>query len=185
VVLHYPQIVHQSAGFCATCRVYGGAKIACMSVSKRIVELGLELPAPPAPVANYVPFKFSGGLLYLSGMIPVVGGVPLHTGLVGSGVSLEQAVACARVCVLNALGWASQALDGDLDRIAEVVRVRGFVACDAGFADHPAVANGASDLLVEIFGDHGRHTRSVVGCSSLPLNVPVEIDFLFSVGGST
>jgi len=152
-----------------------------MPIEARLDELGLDLPAPPAPVANYVPYKLHGGLLYISGQIPLRNGAPLHTGLVGEQVSLEQGRECARLCLLNGLGWARSALDGELDRIAEVLRVRGFVACSAGFGDQPAVANGASDLLVEIFGDAGRHTRSVVGCSSLPLNVPVEIDFLFAL----
>jgi len=159
----------------------------------RLRALGLELPTPAAPVANYVPYKLvrqvPGGsqLLYTSGMIPLANGVPLYLGKLGAEVSLEQGVECARQCVLNALAWVVDALGGasaeisPLTRIEAVVQVRRFVACTPDFHDHPRVLNGASDLLVEIFGDAGRHTRAAVGCPSLPLNVPVEIDFLFSV----
>jgi enamine deaminase RidA (YjgF/YER057c/UK114 family) len=165
------------------------------AASARIVELGLTLPELPAPVGSYVPYKIlrdrhGPHLLYTSGMIPVVDGQPVLTGLVGDGVSIEQAQECARICVLNGLAWVQQAarqtLDGllglnGLDHISEVIQVRGFVACTPDFANHPQVINAASDLLVDIFGEAGRHTRAAVGCSSLPLNVPVEIDFLFAL----
>lgn len=142
--------------------------------------MGITLPSPPMPVASYVPYKLHGGLLYLSGMIPVKDGQPLATGHLGGSVSLETGVECARLCTLNALAWCRQAL-GSLDQIAGVVRVRGFVACTAEFGDQPKVLNGCSDLLVEVLGAAGKHTRAAVGAPSLPLNVPVEIDFIFAV----
>lgn len=151
------------------------------------------------PVANYLPYKIINvssapglldayskfpqvsGLLLLSGQIPMQEGQPYKTGKLGAEVSLEDGQECARICVLNALGWAKQALDGDLDRIIEVVQMRGMVASTPEFYDHPQVLNGASDLLVEILGDDGKHTRVATGHVALPLNVPVEIDFLFSL----
>ncbi len=159
------------------------------AASARIIELGLSLPALASPIGSYVPYKIlrdnhGPALLFTSGMIPIRDGEPLLTGKVGAGVSIEQAQDCARLCVLNALAWILQAIGeglGGIDRIREVVQVRGFVACTPEFAEHPKVLNGASDLLVEIFGEAGRHTRAAVGCSSLPVNVPVEIDFLFAL----
>ena len=154
--------------------------------SERLRELGLGLPELAQPIGSYVPYKVVDGLygqpvLYTSGMIPLVDGQPLHTGKLGAEVSIEEAQVGARQCLLNALAWVEQRGKGGIDRIREVIQVRGFVACTPDFADHPRVINGASDLLVDIFGDTGRHTRSSVGCSSLPLNVPVEIDFLFAL----
>lgn len=160
------------------------------NVARRLSELGLTLPEPAAPVANYVPHRLTGPqtgaagasrMLYTSGMIPTVAGQPLHTGKLGAEVSIEEGQECARQCVLNGLAWLSVALEGDYERLLAVVQLRAFVACSADFADHPKVANGASDLLVALFDDRGRHTRAAVGCPSLPLNVPVEIDFLFEV----
>lgn len=170
-----------------------------MTISDRLAQLGLSLPRPAQPVANYLPYKIINvssaqsmldmmdkrplvnRLLYLSGMIPLQDGAPYRTGKLGAEVSLEDGVTCAQICTLNALGWASQALEGNLDQIIEVVRVRGFVASSPDFYDQPAVVNGASDMLVNIFGDDGKHARAVVGSVSLPLNVPVEIDYLFTL----
>lgn len=152
-----------------------------MSVAIRLKELGLELPRPAAPVANYLPYKLVGGMLYISGQIPLTEGKLAFTGKLGAGVSLEDGTQCARLATLNALGWAGLALDGDLDRIKEVVRVRGHVASAPEFYDQAQVINGCSDLLVEVFGDRGRHSRAVMGCVALPLNAPVEIDFIFAV----
>ncbi|MBW2262050.1 MAG: RidA family protein [Deltaproteobacteria bacterium] len=170
-----------------------------MNIDKRIARLGLSLPKPAKPVANYLPYKIinlrgpltpvsgreglpiSSGLLYLSGMIPMQDGKPFRTGKLGDDVSVEDGVTCAQICTLNALGWAKVALDGNLDTIIEIVRVRGFVASTPEFTDQPQVINGCSDMLVEIFGDDGRHVRSAVGSVCLPMNVPVEIDFVFSL----
>jgi len=152
-----------------------------MPVIDRIHALGLKLPRPTMPVANYVPYKIVGQLLWTAGMIPLVDGKPYTTGRLGAEVSMEQGMECARITTLNALGWAHVALDGDLERIAEVVQVRGFVASTPDFYDQPKVINGCSDLLVTIFGDKGRHTRATYGSVALPLNVPVEVDFLFAI----
>jgi enamine deaminase RidA (YjgF/YER057c/UK114 family) len=167
------------------------------AASARLKELGLTLPTPAPPVGSYVPCKVIAGpygpvLLYTSGMVPVINGGPIQTGKLGADVSLDAAQECARLCVLNALAWVKEyagkqftgilnARRSGIDKVREVVQVRGFVACTPEFADHPKVINAASDLLVDIFGDAGRHTRSSVGCISLPLNVPVEIDFLFAL----
>jgi len=170
-----------------------------MPIKERIAKLGLSLPEPPAPRGSYVPYKIinlaslSGpadwaenlpvvnSLLFISGMIPLQDGQPYRTGKLGAEVSVEDGAVCAQICTLNALGWAKHALDGDLDRIIEVVQVRGFVASAPNFYAQPQVINGCSDLLVDIFGDDGRHVRTVVGSVSLPLDVPVEIDYLFSL----
>lgn len=144
--------------------------------------MGYQLPQPAAPVANYVPYKLLGRQLYLSGMIPVVAGKPLYTGRLGAEVSIEQGVECSRQCMLNALAWVNEALHGNVERVFEVIQVRGLVACTADFVDHPSVINGASDLLVEVFGDRGKHTRVASGAVSLPLGVPVEIDLALSIG---
>jgi len=158
-----------------------------MPILQRLKEKGLKLPVPSAPVANYLPYKMvvdhmpPEGTLYTSGMIPLVNGKPCCTGKLGDNVSIEQGIECSVHCTLNALGWANAALSGNLDRIAEVIRVNGYVASTPDFFDQPKVINGCSDLLVELFGDAGRHTRMTVGVASLPLNVPVEIDFIFRV----
>lgn len=152
------------------------------SITERLAALGLVLPAAPKPVASYIPARRSGGLVFTAGQLPFVDGVLTHTGPVGTSpglVSLADAQACARTCVLNALAAASTVVA--LSSIIGVVRVGVFVACEAAFTEHPKVANGASDLLVEIFGQHGRHARAAVGCPSLPLNAPVEVDVIFEV----
>lgn len=151
------------------------------SPEARLAQLGLTLPTPPKPVAAYIPTKQSGSLLFVSGQVPLRDGAMMATGIVPREVSLEAARDCARQCVLNGLAAAKAAL-GSLDRIVSVVRVGCFVACDPTFTDQPKVANGASELLVDIFGDHGRHARAAVGAPSLPLNAPVEVEFVFEVG---
>lgn len=149
-----------------------------------LVGLGLTLPAPAAPVAAYIPTRRSGNLLYVSGQIPIREGKLLATGTVPSAVSMEVARQCALQCTLNGLAAAKAALGGSLAGIRQVVRVGCFVASDAGFGDQPKVANAASELLMQVFGEAGRHARAAVGTNALPLNVPVEIEFLFEVGGS-
>jgi len=143
-------------------------------------RLGISLPTPYAPVASYIPAKRSGNLLYISGQVPFRDGKLIATGAVPSQVSLEVARDCARQCALNGLAAARVAL-GSLDKIRQVVRVGCFVACDNGFGDQPKVANAASELLQDIFGEAGWHARAAVGTNALPLNVPVEIEFLFEV----
>lgn len=148
---------------------------------QRIRELGLELPAAPKPVAAYAPATQAGRLLFVSGQLPFRNGELLARGSVPRDVSVESAQACARQCALNGLAAAANALGGDLDRIERVVRVGCFVACEASFHDQPKVANGASELLVEVFGEAGRHARAAVGSVALPLGAPVEVEFLFKI----
>jgi enamine deaminase RidA (YjgF/YER057c/UK114 family) len=145
-----------------------------------LVELGLVLPTPAAPVAAYIPTRRVGNLLYVSGQIPVREGKVMATGTVPGAVSLELARECARQCALNGLAAARAAM-GSLDKVKQVVRVGCFVACENGFGDQPKVANAASELLVEVFGEAGKHARAAVGTNCLPLNVPVEVEFLFEV----
>lgn len=145
--------------------------------SQRLAELGLTLPPVAAPLAAYVPAVVSAGQVFTSGQLPSVSGRLVATGKVGAGVSLEQAVEAARVAVLNALA-AAAAQVGGLDHIRRVVRLVVFVASDPSFTAQPQVANGASELLGEIFGAHGVHARSAVGVAVLPLDAPVELELV-------
>lgn len=147
---------------------------------QRLAELGHTLPAPGAPVAAYIPTKLAGNLLFVSGQIPFRDGKLAAAGPVPSAVSIEQAQAAARQCVLNGLAVAKATI-GSLERVKSVVRVGVFVQSDAGFADHPKVANGASEFLVQVFGENGKHARAAVGCNTLPLNAAVEVEMLFEV----
>lgn len=149
-------------------------------LKSKLLELGVDLDNLPKPAAfgAYVPAKRVGNLIYVSGQLPMRDGKLMATGPVPSQCSVEQAQAAARQCVLNALVAVAQ-LEGSLDRISGVVRVGGFVASDADFTKQPAVANGASELLIELFGDAGRHVRAAVGTNVLPLGASVEIEFIF------
>ena len=147
----------------------------------RLQALGITLPEAPRPVAAYVPAKRTGNLLFTAGQIPMADGKLLAQGRVPDQVDVETAIACARQCVLNGLAVARAAV-GSLDEIVQVVRVGCFVASAPGFHEQPRVANGASELLVEVFGEAGQHARAAVGSVDLPLGAPVEIEFLFEVG---
>jgi enamine deaminase RidA (YjgF/YER057c/UK114 family) len=146
------------------------------SILTRLGELGLELPEAPKPVASYVPAVMSGNLIFVAGQVPFAEGKLIATGSVPSTVSIEQAQACARQCVLNGLAVVADALDGDLERLRRIVRIGVFVASEPGFHDQPLVANGASDMLLELLGDAGRHARAAVGSVALPLGAPVEVE---------
>jgi enamine deaminase RidA (YjgF/YER057c/UK114 family) len=152
-----------------------------MSIEEKIKELGLNLPTPAVAVANYVPFVITGNLISISGQLPMGLDGPLYFGKVGAEVSPEQAVDAAKHCALNIIAQVKLALGGDLERVEQIVRLGGFVNCVDGFSGQPAVINGASDLMVAIFGDGGRHSRAAVGVNALPLNVPVEIDALIEI----
>lgn len=151
-----------------------------MSVSDRLAELGIELPAVAAPVAAYVPAVVHGGLVYTSGQLPFVDGALPAVGKVGAEVSAEDAKTYARTCALNALAAAADAAGG-VDRIAGVLRVGGFVASAEGFTGQPGVINGASEFLGEVLGDAGIHARSAVGVAELPLGSPVEVELIVEV----
>lgn len=148
-----------------------------MTPSERLVALGLELPPVARPLAAYVPATTSGGQVITSGQLPSVQGELVATGKLGAGVSLEQGVRAARVAVLNALAAAASELGG-VDNIARVVKVVVYVASTPEFTAQPQVANGASELLGEVFGDAGRHVRAAVGVASLPLDAPVEVELV-------
>lgn len=152
-----------------------------MSIDAKLAELGLVLPAPPKPVAAYVPCVRSGNLVFVSGQLPFAAGQLLFTGRVPSPVDLEEAQECARQCVLNGLAILKAEIGGDWSKLVRVVRIGVFVQSADGYADQPQVANGASELLVKILGDAGRHARAAVGVNALPLNAPVEVEFVFEV----
>lgn len=149
------------------------------TATQRLAELGLTLPPVVAPVGSYLPAQRSGSFVFTSGQLPTIDGRLPCTGKVGGEVTPEQARAAARQCALNALA-AVDALVG-LDAVVRVVKVVGFVASEPSFTGQPGVINGASDLLVEVFGDAGRHARSAVGVTALPLDTPVEVELLVEV----
>jgi enamine deaminase RidA (YjgF/YER057c/UK114 family) len=153
-----------------------------VSVSTRLAELGLDLPAVARPVAAYVPAKVHGDLVYTAGQLPFVAGVLPATGKVGDDshhVAAADAKEYARLCALNAIAAAAEAVGG-VDRLTGVLKVTGFVASDPRFTGQPVVANGASELLSEVFGEEGRHARSAVGVPVLPLDAPVEVEVVFT-----
>ncbi len=145
-------------------------------IDARLAELGLELPAASAPVANYVPFTRSGNIVVVSGQVSVRNGKAEYVGKLGAGMSIADAQQGAKLCALNILAHLKTACDGDLDKVKRVLRVGGFVNCTPDFTDMPQVVNGASDLMVAVFGDAGKHARAAVGVSSLPLGVAVEVE---------
>ena len=151
-----------------------------MTPEEKIKTLGIELPGVPKPLGAYVPFVRTGNLVYLSGMLPLKDGKLLKTGRAGEAVSLEDAVFCARTAALNGLGVLKSAV-GSLDMIKQCVKVCGFVASAPDFTDQPKILNGASELMVEVFGEAGKHARMAVGVNILPMNSPVEVDFIFEV----
>ncbi|MGB0263811.1 MAG: RidA family protein [Opitutales bacterium] len=151
-----------------------------MNTAQRLSELGIHLPAAPAPAGNYLPALKIGNLLYLSGAICLVDGTMTHTGKVGAERDIDYGQAAARICALNLLAVAQQTL-GDLDAIQQVVQLNGFVNAVPSFADSPAVINGASDLLVEVLGERGRHTRAAVAVTGLPKDSTVEIQAVFAL----
>jgi enamine deaminase RidA (YjgF/YER057c/UK114 family) len=147
---------------------------------ERLAALDLELPSVAAPVAAYVAAVRTGRFVYTAGQLPVMGGQLQVTGKVGAGVTTEEAAALARICALNALA-AAASVTGGLSGIARIVKVTGFVASDPGFTGQPQVINGASELLLEVFGEAGRHARSAVGVAVLPLDAPVEVELIAEV----
>ena len=151
------------------------------TIEERLGELSIELPPANAPAGNYVPFVQSGNLLFISGQIPVVDGKPAFIGTLGAEFTVEDGAAAARTCALSILAQAREALGGDLDRVTRCVKLSGFVASTPDFTDQPTVINGASDLLVEVFGEAGRHARAAVGMAALPLGVAVEVEAIFEV----
>ncbi len=150
-----------------------------MTAEAKLAELGITLPAAPAPAGLYAPCVRSGSMLYVSGQLPTKDG-QVPTGRLGDGVTVDEAAPYARQCAINALAIVRGEL-GSLDAVKRVVRVGGFVASAPGFHDQPAVVNGASQLLIDVFGEAGKHARAAVGVAELPRGVPVEVEFLFEV----
>ncbi|MGK7865860.1 RidA family protein [Falsiroseomonas sp. E2-1-a20] len=152
-----------------------------MSVEATLQKLGITLPQPAAPVANYIGFNQVGSLLVVSGQIPFKDGKVAFTGKVGQGVTLEQGQEAARLCFINLVAQVKAAV-GDLDRVKRVVRLGGFIAAGPDFTQHAVVMNGASDLAVAVFGEAGRHARTTIGVPSLPADAAVEVEGMFEIG---
>ena len=152
-----------------------------MTIENTLAGLGITLPTPAAPVANYVPFVRSGNIISISGQIPMGPDGLAFVGKVGADVSIEDAEKAAHLCGVNIIAQVKAACDGDLERVVRIVKLGGFVNCIDGFGDQPRVINAASNLMVDVFADKGRHSRSAVGTNALPLNVPVEIDALVEI----
>ncbi|MBI3604384.1 MAG: RidA family protein [Nitrospirae bacterium] len=151
-----------------------------MSFDEKLKQLGIELPPSPKPVANYVPAVEAGDLLFLSGVLPFRDGALAWTGKLGRDLTVEQGYEAAKISLLNGLAIVRSRL-GTLDRVKQVVRLVGHVASAEGFGQQPAVINGASDLLVGLFGEAGRHARVAVGAAELPLNAPVELELIIQI----
>ena len=151
-------------------------------IEARLKELGIELPQPAVPVANYVPYTVSGNIVFISGQLCQWNGELRHIGKLGAAVTIADGQAAARLCALNILAHLKTACGGDLDRVRRCLRVGGFVNCTPEFTDMPQVVNGASNLMVEVFGDVGRHARAAVGMNSLPGGVAVEVEATFEIG---
>jgi enamine deaminase RidA (YjgF/YER057c/UK114 family) len=150
-------------------------------IDARLAELGIALPSPMLPIANYVPFVIAGDLVFISGQLPAIDGRVAWTGKVGTAVTIEEAAKACRQSFINLLVHLKSATAGDLDRVAQVVRLGGFIAAGPDFTQHAAAMNGASNLAVEVFGDRGRHARTTVGVPSLPLDASVEVEGVFRI----
>jgi enamine deaminase RidA (YjgF/YER057c/UK114 family) len=145
-------------------------------IDARLEEMGIELPEPAVPVANYVAYVITGNLIFVSGQVPVVAGEFKYVGKVGGDLTVEDGQAAARLCGINIIAQVRQALGGDLDRVTRVVKLGGFVNSTPEFTGQPQVINGVSDLIGEVFGDKGKHARAAVSAGSLPVGVAVEVD---------
>ncbi|MCT8973170.1 RidA family protein [Microbaculum marinisediminis] len=150
------------------------------TVESRLAAMGITLPTPPAPAANYVPFVKTGNLVYCSGQVPMGPNGIEHVGKLGDDYSIEQGMAAARLCAINLLAVMKMAV-GDLEKVTRCVKLNGYVNCTPDFRDQPKVVNGASDLIAEALGDKGKHARAAVGTSALPLGVAVEVEGIFEV----
>lgn len=151
------------------------------TIDAHLQELGITLPDPPAAAGAYTQVLRVGDLLYVSGQVPFWNGELTYVGKVGTDFSLEDGQAAARTCALNVIAQVKRALDGDLDRVSRIIKLGGFVNCPPDYGDHPKVINGASNLMGEVFGEKGQHTRFAVGAGSLPLGVAVEVEAIVEV----
>lgn len=151
------------------------------TVEQRLLDMGVVLPKPAAPAANYVPYVITGNLVFISGQVTMLNGELHFLGTVGDDLSVDDGYQAARICAINLLAQLKEACVGDLDRVQQVVKLGGFVNCTADFTDQPKVINGASDLIADVLGDAGKHARFAVGAPSLPLGVAVEVDGVFEI----
>ena len=152
-----------------------------MSIADKLKELKIVLPTPAAPAANYVPYVIHEKLVYISGQLPMDQGKVAYTGIVGKDRTQEEAVKAAELCAINILAQLNMACSGNLDKVSRCIKLGVFVASTPEFTSQPAIGNGASNLIANIFGDKGKHARFAVGVSSLPLNATVEIDAIFAI----
>lgn len=150
-------------------------------VQARLADLGVEIPQAAAPVANYVGFVQTGNLVFISGQVPIKDGKFQYQGKLGENMTVEEAQAAARLCAINVIAQAKAACGGDLDRVKRIVKLTGFVNSTGDFTDQPKVVNGASDFMVEVFGDKGRHSRAAVSAAGLPAGVAVEVEAVIEI----
>ena len=151
------------------------------SFEENIMQLGINIPDMPAPLANYVPYKVSDNVVYVSGQGPVLNGDLMYKGKVNEDISIEDGIKAAELCCINIIAALKKSINGDWNRLDSFLKLGGFVNCKDDFYDQPKIINGASDLLVEIFGDQGKHARFAVGSNALPMNISVEIDAIIKI----
>ena len=151
------------------------------SFEENIMQLGINIPDMPAPLANYVPYKVSDNVVYVSGQGPVINGDLIYKGKVNEDISIEDGIKAAEICCINIIAALKKSINGDWNRLDGFLKLGGFVNCKDDFYDQPKIINGASDLLVRIFGDQGRHARFAVGSNALPMNISVEIDAIIKI----
>ena len=151
------------------------------SFEENIMQLGINIPDMPAPLANYVPYKVSDNVVYVSGQGPVLNGNLMYKGKVNEDISIEDGIKAAELCCINIIAALKKSINGDWNRLDGFLKLGGFVNCKDDFYDEPKIINGASDLLVKIFGDQGRHARFAVGSNALPMNISVEIDAIIKI----
>lgn len=152
-----------------------------IKIEEKLQQMGIRIPQISAPAANYLPFVKSGNLVFISGQLPILEGKIAFQGIVGQEISLDQAIAASKICAINLIAVLKNACGGDLEKVVKCVKLGIFVNAVPGFSDQPKIGNGASDLMVEVFGEKGKHARAAVGAGSLPFNVPVEIDAVFEI----
>lgn len=148
---------------------------------ENIKQLGIEIPDMPNALANYVPYKLSDSIVYVSGQAPVMNGKLIYKGKVGNDISIEDGIKAAELCCINIISVLKKSINGDWNKLDNFLKLGGFVNCNSDFVDQPQIINGASDLLVKIFGEQGKHSRFAVGSNSLPMNIAVEIDAIIKI----
>ena len=148
---------------------------------ENIKQLGIEIPDMPNALANYVPYKLSNSIVYVSGQAPVMNGKLIYKGKVGNDISIEDGIKAAELCCINIISVLKKSINGDWNRLDNFLKLGGFVNCNSDFVDQPQIINGASDLLVKVFGEQGKHSRFAVGSNSLPMNISVEIDAIIKI----